>query len=94
VAFELRQRLDLDAYLPAHDDTQGWGERWFQDAAAEPYYLLDDGRLFRWGGAADPEGNALEAELDPLYYEDPERLLTVDPAEEPTAVVFIGFDAP
>jgi hypothetical protein len=88
-AAELCRQHDLSLYWGCYDNARGWGEKYVQDASGYWFYVLSDGRLFRWTGVERPAGNEQVGVLDARYHADPQALLDAEPADGPSVIASV-----
>ena len=73
-AFELDQKFNLSYTGDFYEDYLGLNERWLLGRDASWYYILPDGRVYRWSSPDE-----LVAVLSEYYYADPSRLYDAQP---------------
>ena len=86
----IEQQLDqLHGFQTSDNYYTNWGgqhEKWVRNMAGDWFYLLEDGRLYRWAGSF--ASSELLADLDASVYLDPARL--TDPVASDLQAAFAG----
>ena len=89
LAYGLEQQYGFHSAGDYDTNWGGRGEKWFLDAAANWYFILPDGRLYRWDGSSQATGT-LVAALDPSYAADPTTLFHAPAGGGPASVSVTG----
>jgi hypothetical protein len=84
-AYFVDQRLGLYFAGSYSQNYLGLNEKWMLSTGGNWYYIVPDGRLYRWGGA-DP----LVATLDSTCWTDPARLHDAAPVAVPVTLTING----
>jgi len=90
LAYELDQTLNL-TFNGNYD--QNWGgrnEKWMQGNGGVWYYIVPDGRLFRWLGSGNLANDPLIDTLDASYWNNPALLHNATPTPVPAVVSVAG----
>jgi hypothetical protein len=82
-AYDLKTRLGLTTYVSQWNNSSGRGEKWLGDSTNHWYYMLADGKVYRYSGGT------LEGQVDTAYYANPQQLITVQPTVEANIAVSV-----
>ena len=82
-AYDLKTRLGLTSYASQFNNCSGRGDKWFLDSSNNWFYMLADGKVYRYSGGT------LEGQVDTAYYANPQQLITVQPTVEANIAVSV-----